>query len=840
MALLEDADNYDRFLEVHLNIQDQWATTPYDKTTSLLFACNPDLRQTIITHLVHLYSHSTPVLDRYAVVQEVLELSKDAATRSMFILRSVVQLLAQHSVHPWTATLNPWQSHLIQHYERLAPFPLSASSEEEVIEEIWGREWPLVIQLRTRSRHHKIYELATWCRTLGINLTQLATDLRPHLTEEGIVQMFAVNLMRQQYQHLSNKILRLATSQGGIESLDRPKMVELISWDQLGQRNQPAAFLFRRPSHLNRGSAAFEEMFPPSGLRKCNEAEYLEREAQFVSFGEDDDRRSSPELTIMPNTKPGPSRTVDIKPKIPTENIIDLSGLTDSEPSSPQRHPKYWSPPPSRSPSPASLEIVKTHGWTALAVIKKEPELEQNWDSEDEVEEVSRNQHSQSTDGVLSALIGISGELDADIKSTSPETQPVRESSTCPNPRSPNPRDLHLPLANSPTTHMDSNDGEIDQIDVEPASLSAVSERKPDTPGTPVNRSPVLPLDLPPPFPTPAVASIESKDSQKASKRTADAMLSGTPEAESAKRVKEAEEPATPLSETIQALLPESPLSTAATDTQNPNDTEQAQLEDDEDGGAEEVKRFERAWTVDSEVWADILRSDSDAEADDVKPVIPQEPLNTGLVQHLNGEEPYLEDERAESGEKEALQEERAGSHHRLTDIPRFENLTDTENVKQIVQELRPSENPSLKVPALVVADETAEHSRPQAVRGLHRANVAIDVVRRQLTKVHVGSQLYLRIGRNGKGSYDVHQDVREETRNLASIRATPEIHADITQFFETIASSLLDYASTLEIGEEISLKITRASFDRYEWSTNVQEIGANDSAVRQDVSQGS
>lgn len=46
--------------------------------------------------------------------------------------------------------------------------------------------------------------------------------------------------------------------------------------------------------------------------------------------------------------------------------------------------------------------------------------------------------------------------------------------------------------------------------------------------------------------------------------------------------------------------------------------------------------------------------------------------------------------------------------------------------------------------------------------------------------------------------------------RNLASIRATPEIHADITQFFETIASSLLDYASTLEIGEEISLKISK------------------------------
>jgi hypothetical protein len=139
-------------------------------------------------------------------------------------------------------------------------------------------------------------------------------------------------------------------------------------------------------------------------------------------------------------------------------------------------------------------------------------------------------------------------------------TEPVHESSTCPDPRSPTPYDLDLPLTNPPTAHTDSNDGEIDQIDVEPASLSAVSgkprcrlqiapkftlnypaERKPDTPGTPVNRSPATPLDLPPPSLIPVVASIESKDSQKASKRTADAMLSGTPEAESAKRVKEAE-----------------------------------------------------------------------------------------------------------------------------------------------------------------------------------------------------------------------------------------------------------------------------------------------------------
>lgn len=51
---------------------------------------------------------------------------------------------------------------------------------------------------------------------------------------------------------------------------------------------------------------------------------------------------------------------------------------------------------------------------------------------------------------------------------------------------------------------------------------------------------------------------------------------------------------------------------------------------------------------------------------------------------------------------------------------------------------------------------------------------------------------------------------------NLASIQVTPEIAADITQFYETVASSLLDHASTLEIGEEISLIFSRCpSFAR-------------------------
>lgn len=292
MVLLEDAENYGRFLEIHRSIQDPWAITSYDNTTSLLFACTAELRQTIITHLIHLYSHSTRFLDRYAVVGEVMELSRDGATRSMFILRCVLQFLATHSAHPWSAKLNPWQIHLLEHYERLAPFPTSTTSEEEVINEIWGQAWPLHIQLRARSPYHKLYELATWCCILGLTVTQLAKDLNRYLTEDGIVQMIAVELLRQKYEQISNKILRLATSQPDIESLNKPKMVELLSWDQLGQRDQPPAFLFQTPSHLNRSSVAFEDMFPPSGLRTCDETDYLNREARLIRFGANENRRS--------------------------------------------------------------------------------------------------------------------------------------------------------------------------------------------------------------------------------------------------------------------------------------------------------------------------------------------------------------------------------------------------------------------------------------------------------------------------------------------------------------------------------------------------------------------
>ncbi|KAJ9111261.1 hypothetical protein QFC22_006561 [Naganishia vaughanmartiniae] len=460
--------------------------------------------------------------------------------------------------------------------------------------------------------------------------------------------------MRQEYRQLSHKILRLATSSADLETLNKPKMVELKSWAHLGRRTQPPAFLFHRPSHLNRSSAAFEEMFPPSGLRACDEAEYREREALLVRFGDADDARSSPELSIMPNSNAGPSRFVDIKPKIPPNDIIDLCTLK--------------------------------HG----------------------------------------------------------------------------PGSSRMPVSSSP------------------ASPLIMQPRSP--------RSPLSP-----------VASVEPNDGKLSGKRPAEAMLSGTTEPESAKRVKEAEGkpwnsrvpglcmcsslfvgvvltgPTTQSPETTRIRISDSPLCANNRGEQSSSIARQAQIEENIKADAEEAKRSERAWTVDSEMWADILRCDSDSEVEDVKPVIPQEPPETEQVSTEDLVEAGIEKKQDDGGEPALLQQKLGVKEISPEFLPRLKQA-EADHV-ELNGPRQPLQKVILQPPVQAlsaVSNETLASTHPQAVRGLDRAKVAIDVVRRQLTKVHVGSQLFLRIGRNEKGNYDVHQDVREESEFEPCLKYPP------------------------------------------------------------------
>lgn len=226
-------------------------------------------------------------------------------------------------------------------------------------------------------------------------------------------------------------------------------------------------------------------------------------------------------------------------------------------------------------------------------------------------------------------------------------------------------------------------------------------------------------------------------------KRTADTMLSGTPEAESAKRIKEGdgklENPCThaslklnvsclrpsnlamPSPGNIRSRIPPSLSCTNTDGNLQPDSTERGPIEEDENLDAEEARRFERAWTVDSEVWADILRSDSESDVEDVKPVIRRT---------------STEKQKARCGEGNEVRTE-------INATGGVEQLESEHEQQGVIQ--KPTRNGILLPRSLPKSDTTAQFR--EEVRGLHRAKVAINVIRRQLTRVHVGSQLFLRLG---------------------------------------------------------------------------------------------
>ncbi|KAJ9107132.1 hypothetical protein QFC19_002792 [Naganishia cerealis] len=846
VILLENPKNYDRFLAVHRSIQDPWATVPYDNTTSLLFACSLPLRQAIITHLIYLYSHFTPSLDPYAVIpaQDAREITKDVATRSMFILRCVLQFLATHTARPWCPTINPWQSHLLQHYERLSPFPVSTTSEDGVISEVLGPEWTSRIQLRTHSRQYKMYDLASWSRTLGLTLSQVAADLETYLVperaipwspnyreENNDVRLHTVQSLCGRYYELSAKILTLVRCREGTEHLEKPPMVALNSWYGLGERDElyEPSFLYERPSRLNRSSAAFEDMFPPSGLPQCNETVYLEREKELIPFGvphsSDDEQRGPPRLRVprisTKNAEAGPSRSSwQVKNRMMRRqpqpqplttpkrmgDIIDLSMLTDSEPSSPNPHhhqrgtQKYRSPPPSRSPSPASLQVVKTHGWTALAVIKKEPppaepepviepetkagELSK-WGSEDEAEEVSRNQYSQSTE---------------DARPVSLERAPSRSDSS---------------------TGLTSSDQLIDESTTFPAPTATWRT-------APSSRSPRH-VDA---FSAVYGTNYNADDDGKSAvwKRSADDMEPEPPEGEGAtvKRVRATEQVL--ISATTRRPVSLARFSLEGRGRRSSSDKvgSAAQISEDNRGNSDatECRRDERGGTIDSEMWADILRSGSESEADhtdadDMKPIVLQaQSPDTEHHASRNFVHPssrYDEDQRERR--RDIVQQRNVrmktvsndpwvhmlrvdyDSESESDDDDDDDDDDDRLGLKRDVkprkaaataEEAIPDERPPLRqnilpIPLGDAANRALNRGSVQRLaRGLHRAMVAIDVIRRQLTRVHVGSQLSLRIGRNEKGRYDVHQDVREESKSEAtpaSAMAADQVFRKLTMF---------------------------------------------------------
>lgn len=195
-------------------------TTAQDDPINLLRGCTPDERQAAVGNLVWLYSHWP------AASTGEGGWTRDKARAGMLYLRTLVHQLADAPI-----ALNPWQQHLLQHFERLAPFPLSTMTQDEIINYIWGPAWSATLDLRTRSRHFEVYDLARLSRDLGISLERVRSELRNVQRDEQGLRMLSVQTVVRALREWTGKVLSLEGMEEG--KTERPGMVALERWGDL-------------------------------------------------------------------------------------------------------------------------------------------------------------------------------------------------------------------------------------------------------------------------------------------------------------------------------------------------------------------------------------------------------------------------------------------------------------------------------------------------------------------------------------------------------------------------------------------------------------------------------
>jgi hypothetical protein len=94
MHLPQDHEDFQKIVEIHASLTDPFLLPPYDLALLLFCQCNPNLRQVIVTHLVWLYSHWIRVLSSEVRLEAVQDMMESAAKRGMYVLRVVLQRLA--------------------------------------------------------------------------------------------------------------------------------------------------------------------------------------------------------------------------------------------------------------------------------------------------------------------------------------------------------------------------------------------------------------------------------------------------------------------------------------------------------------------------------------------------------------------------------------------------------------------------------------------------------------------------------------------------------------------------------------------------------------------------
>lgn len=92
-------------------------------------------------------------------------MTKESAYRSMFLVRCVMHALDKKGI---SFRLNPWSEHLLMHYEDLAPCPMNAKEEKEILEKMWGDDWEETFATDVRNKYDKFLPLADHCRKFNM------------------------------------------------------------------------------------------------------------------------------------------------------------------------------------------------------------------------------------------------------------------------------------------------------------------------------------------------------------------------------------------------------------------------------------------------------------------------------------------------------------------------------------------------------------------------------------------------------------------------------------------------------------------------------------------------
>jgi hypothetical protein len=169
------ASNHQKFWAIHRRCQSDDLDIP--RTVKQLLTYPQVVQQMIITHLIFLYGHYSPeAQNRYYYAAEIAVMSEAESKKCMFNLRKVVHALAHNDPHPekhYKVKLNPWQQHLLHHFETLAPFPTWMTEEEDLFALMWGEQWHGDLELQQNYNFLNLPRLTTYARDFGLSFDEL-------------------------------------------------------------------------------------------------------------------------------------------------------------------------------------------------------------------------------------------------------------------------------------------------------------------------------------------------------------------------------------------------------------------------------------------------------------------------------------------------------------------------------------------------------------------------------------------------------------------------------------------------------------------------------------------